>query len=74
MIGISDLYVASDIKQSMMLDFKNSVSSVASTEERTPTGNKIYSFQYKKDGPNIIVFKCDLKEDYRSLNISQDGR
>lgn len=70
----SPKYAVHEIKHSIILDFKECVSSVVSNRKKDTNGdlvhwNRIHSFQYKKECPNIIFFKYDFKDDYRSLNI-----
>lgn len=75
----SPKYAVHEIKHSMILDFKECVSSVVSNRKKDTNGDLVYwkrihSFQYKKECPNIIFFKYDFKDDYRSLNIHRGRR
>lgn len=75
----SPKYAVREIHHTMILDFKECASSVVANRRKDTNGdivhwNKIHSFQYRKDSPNIIFFKYDFSEDYRSLNINHGRR
>lgn len=72
-------YNVTKIRHDMIIDFKECASSVISNKRKDINGqcersNKIHSFQYRKESPNIIFFKYDHSDAYQMLDVNQDRR
>lgn len=72
-------YNVTEIRHDMIIDFKECASSVISNNRKDINGqckrwNKIHSFQYRKESPNIIFFKYDYSDAYQMLDVNQDRR
>lgn len=72
-------YNVIEIKHDMIIDFKECASSVISNRRKDINGqcvrwNKIHSFQYRKESPNIIFFKYDYSDAYQMLDVNQGRR
>lgn len=72
-------YNVTEIRHNMMIVFKECASSVISNRRKGINGqcerwNKILSFQYRKESPNIIFFKYDYIDAYQMLDVNQDRR